>query len=184
MKLETKRLILRKPRKGDVNDFIEGMNNLKISKWLAKVPYPYKKKDALWFINHCKKKDNYSFNIELKAEKKLIGGIGLHAYDEFNESAEIGFWVNEKYWRQGILSEASMALIDFGFKKLKLNRLVQKAYVGNRASNLVAKKFGYKLEGTERKSAKAKATGKIHDCNVYGMLKNEWPKNKKRLKRK
>lgn len=183
MKLETKRLVLRKPRKSDANDLVEGLDNLKVSKWVSSVPYPYKKKDAMWFINDCKKKGNYAFSIELKSERKVVGGIGLHGYKEFDGIAEIGFWVNEKYWRQGIVKEAAIALIDFGFKKLKLRRIVQKAYTRNKASNSVAKKFGYKFEGKERKSVKAKSTGKIHDCNVYSMLKNEWPRNKKRGKK-
>jgi [ribosomal protein S5]-alanine N-acetyltransferase len=77
MKLETKRLILRKPKERDVNDLIEGLNNLKVSKNISTVPHPYRKKDATWWINHCnekkKKKESYNFEIELKEEKKLVG---------------------------------------------------------------------------------------------------------------
>ncbi len=46
MRIETKRLILRDWGKKDIDDLIEGINNLKISKWLAVVPYPYTRKDA------------------------------------------------------------------------------------------------------------------------------------------
>ena len=51
MKLETKRLILRKPRLSDWKDFVEGLNDFNVSKNLKFEPYPYRKKNALNFIN-------------------------------------------------------------------------------------------------------------------------------------
>ncbi len=188
MKLITKRLILRKPGKKDIRDLIEGLNNLNVSKYLSKVPYPYKKKDSEWWINDCKKqfakkqKRNYPFHVELKSEKKLIGAVGLHEIDHFNKSVEIGYWVNEKYQRQGVVKEALIKLIDFAFNKIKLNRLVIKAYPKNKASNNVAKKLNFKFEGTERKSHRSLSTNKIYDAKVHSLLKKDWPKIKRRLK--
>ena len=104
IKLETKRLILRKPRKSDWKDLVNGMNNLNISKNLEVVPFPYKKKDAKDFIKNKIKKwnkkdqDDFSFFIELKSEKKMIGAIGLHQVEKFNGLATTGSWINEKYW--------------------------------------------------------------------------------------
>jgi len=48
MKLETKRLIIRKVKKKDILDLVEGLNNFEVAKYLANVPYPYTKKDGLW----------------------------------------------------------------------------------------------------------------------------------------
>ena len=44
LRLETKRLILREWNKRDVNDLVEGLNNLEVTKWLVRVPHPYTKK--------------------------------------------------------------------------------------------------------------------------------------------
>jgi ribosomal-protein-alanine N-acetyltransferase len=167
---------------------IEGLTNFKVSRYLAKVPHPYKKKDALWWINNCnknwrkKKKESYIFNIELKSEKKLIGGIDVHEINYFDSTGDIGYWLNEKYWRKGIISEALIKLIDFAFKKLKINRLTILAYVGNKASNAVAKKFRFKFEGREREAARSLAAKKVYDVNKYSLLRREWPKIKGRLK--
>ena len=185
MILTTKHLILRQPKIKDAKDIIEGINNLNISKWLLVVPYPYTMKDARWYINHCaeknkqKKKDSYSFSIELKSEKKIIGGCGISKIDNHSKTAELGYWLNENYWRQGLITEAINVLIEFASKKLKLRRLTIPAYSDNKASNALAKSLGFKYEGRLRKVAFCKATGKIHDENVYGLLKEEW---KKRLK--
>ncbi len=53
--IETERLILRQYKLSDVNDVVDGLNNLNISKWLAFVPYPYTKEDAIEYIRIKKK---------------------------------------------------------------------------------------------------------------------------------
>ncbi len=182
MKIKTKRLILRPIKESDKEALIENINNLNVSKWLLVVPYPYTKKDADWWINHCnekwkkKEKDSYDFAIELKSERLQIGGIGLSHYDRFQRTAEIGYWLGEKYWRKGYISEALEAVINFAFKKLKLRRINIFAFKGNEASNGVINKFRLKLEGIKRKAVRCKATGEIHDENLYSLLKEEWKK--------
>ena len=42
--LETKRLILRDWDENDIDDLVEGLNNIEVSKWLAYVPHPFTKK--------------------------------------------------------------------------------------------------------------------------------------------
>ena len=51
MKLETARLILREWEHRDLDDLIDGLNNLEVTKWLAFVPYPYTRNDAENWIN-------------------------------------------------------------------------------------------------------------------------------------
>jgi len=187
MKLETKRLILRNPKRKDIKDMLEGLNPLEVSDTFGAVPHPYTRKDAKEWIKDCNKEDKkkkvgaYLFAIELKSEKKLIGGVWLRHIDYFNSGASFGYWVNKKYWRQGIIKEAGKALLDLAFNKLKLRRVYLFAYAHNVASNGVAKKFGFKLEGTLKKSHKSKASKKIYDTKVYGLLKEEWIKVRKRL---
>jgi len=176
----TDRLVLRSITDKDLKDLIENINNLNISKYLLVVPYPYTKKDAKYWINHCskemKKKSRKSceFVIELKSEKRLIGGIGLSKIDNFQGKAEIGYWIGEKYWRQGIGSEALKVLLDFAFDKLKLRRLEANVYTENEASARLLEKFGFVKEGLGRKSQRCKATGKIHDSYFYGLLKEDY----------
>ena len=102
--------------------------------------------------------------------------MDLNNLDKFQETATTGSWVNQKYWRQGYITEAKIAVNDFAFNKLKLRRLNSTVHVANKASNATQKKMGYKLEGVRRKMIKSKATGKIYDINVYGLLKEDWKK--------
>ena len=52
--------------------------------------------------HNLKKKSSYEFNIELKSDKVIIGGVGLSSVDEAQGIAEIGYWLNTNYHRQGI----------------------------------------------------------------------------------
>ena len=189
MKLETERLILRKPRMSDVEDLVEGMNNLNVSKNLVPVPYPYKKKDAKDFVNKKieewskRKKKDYLFFIELKSEKKVIGAIGLHKVDEFAGIATTGSWISEKYWKKGYITEAKIIVNEFAFDKLKLRRLNSEVFADNVASNKTQQKMGYELEGIMRESDRSLATEKIHNTNFYGLLKSDWKKKVSKLKR-
>jgi len=187
MKLETKRLILRNQRLSDIDDLIEGISEYDVIKMLSNPPYPYKKKDAIAFIksrnkkDRLKIKDSYVFAIELKEEKKVIGAIRLHHIDFFKGTSTTGSWINKKYWRNGYITEAKIAMNDFAFNKLKLRRLESEVFTNNKASNATQLKIGYKLEGVKRKSFKSKITGKIYDVNIYGLLKEDWKKSRPKL---
>jgi len=182
MELETKRLILRQPKKSDWKDIVEGVGDYDVSKMTSRIPYPYKQKDAEEFIKKATKRfkqkviNDYLFYIELKSEKKVIGAIGIHKIDIFSGTGETGSWINKKYWRNGYITEAKIAVNDFAFNKIKLRRLESKVYTDNKASNATQIKIGYKFEGMQRKSVKSKASGKIHDVNIYGLLKEDWKK--------
>ena len=187
MKIETKRLILRPPRKSDWRDIVEGVNNLKVSRMLAVVPYPYKKKDAELWINDClkkwkkKNKDDYTFFIELKESGGVIGATGIHKIDYDNSICMTGTWIGEKHWRKGYIYEVKLPILDFIFKDLKLRRVETAAYEINIPSQKMSKRIGFKLEGYKRQCIVSKATGKIHDEYVYGMLVLEWRKNRLKL---
>ncbi len=180
MKLETKRLILRDLTIKDVASIVENANNLSVSKWLLVVPYPYTIKDARWWVNNCKEKikenprNDYTFGIELKSEKRIIGGIGLHKIDRFQGKADAGYWLGIKYWKKGYGSEALKALLDFAFKRLKLRRIEMGIFEGNKASLALAKKFGFKKEGMKREACRAKSDKKIKDDYVMGLLKRDY----------
>ena len=92
-----------------------------------------------------------------------------------------GSWINKKYWRNGFITEAKIAANDYVFNKMKLRKLNSKIFKENKASNAVQKKIGYKFEGTQRQEAKDLATGKIHDENLYGLLKEDWKKARTKL---
>lgn len=183
IKLETKRLILREWDKKDVEDLIEGLNNIEVSKWTAYIPYPYTKKDAQNWIEYCienakkgEKRNSYDFAIELKSEKKVIGGVSLDKINIVQGTAGGGIWINAGYHGHGYGSEAFGKRIEFAFDTLNLRRLENGFFEGNTSSLKMQEKFGYKVEGMRRKAFVCIANGKIMDEYITGLLKEEWKK--------
>jgi len=184
MRFVTRRLILRLITIRDIKDLVRNINNLRVSKWLLVVPYPYTTKDAKWWVSHSaekakeKPRTDYGFNIELREETSIIGGIGITKIDRYQGTASVGYWLGEDYWGQGYGSEALEKMLDLAFRKLKLRRLEAEVFAGNKASAGLLKKFGFRYEGTTRESARCKATGKIHDAEMYSLLAKEYKRRR------
>ena len=70
-----------------------------------------------------------------------MGGTGLALQD--NDIYELGYWIGEEHWGQGIATEASRAMLSFGFNALKQTRIEAGYGDGNDASANVLKKLGF-----------------------------------------
>jgi RimJ/RimL family protein N-acetyltransferase len=181
MRLETKRLILREWKMGDVADLVEGLNDLGVARWLAFVPHPYTRKDAKKWITSCVKnakagtaRRSYDFAIELKSGGKAIGGVSLDRISPVHGTAGGGIWLNAKYQGKGYGREAFGEKIRFAFEELKLRRLENGFFEGNRASSHMQKGFGYKIEGLRREAFRCLADGKLKDECITALLVEEW----------
>jgi RimJ/RimL family protein N-acetyltransferase len=175
MRLVTKRLILRRPTLKDVKAITENANNLNVTKYISRMPYPYSIKDAKSYIKFCKKlkQNHYEFSIKLKSSGKLAGIISLMNIDKFGKKAEIGCWLGQRYWRQGIGAESAKAIMKFALNKLKLIRLEANVCCENQVSKNLWRKLGFKKEGTKRHALRSRATGRWHDTCIYGFLKSD-----------
>ena len=172
--IETDRLILRKWSLNDINDCVEGLNNLNVSKWLAFVPYPYAEKDAKDFIINSIENELYNFAIVLKSENKVIGGTQISNISYVHGTAGGGIWLNEKYQGKGYGTEAFGARIKYAFEVLGLRRLENGYFKGNDKSHEMQLKFGYKDEGIRRQKFISMSTGNVEDEYITGLLKEEW----------
>lgn len=174
--IETERLILRQYKLEDVNDVVEGLNNLNVTKWLQGAPYPYTIKDAEYFINKSINEKLYNFAIVLKSENKVIGGTQLTNIDLHNGTAGGGIWISEKYWGHGYGPEAFGARIKYAFEVLGLRRLENGYFKENEKSHKMQLRFGYKDEGIRRQKFVSRGSGKVEDEYITGLLKDEWIK--------
>ena len=182
MILETTRLLLRDWNENDIDDLVEGMNNIEVSKWLSTTPYPYTREIAAAYIDNCvllshkgeQNPDTYSFAIELKSEKKVIGGTTLKQINTFHGTASGGIWLNVDYHGFGYGTEAFGKRIEFAFKVLNLRRLENGFIEGNHASLRMQEKLGYVVEGKRRKGFLCMADGKLKDEYITSLLIDEW----------
>jgi RimJ/RimL family protein N-acetyltransferase len=166
------RVILRRPRMSDVDAIAEYCKDRQISKWISAMPYPYKKKDAVWFVNDAAKKwkNKTDYIYEIEYEGKLAGTIGLHIKGD--DKAELGYWIGRPHWGKGLIPEAAKLLMNEAFKRLKLNKIYARYIEGNEKSERVMKKLGMKYEAWLRYDAKK--NGKYVDVGQYCILKSEF----------
>lgn len=177
--IETERLILRQWNMNDLDDMVEGLNNINVTKWLAGAPFPYTIEDAKHFVQKTIDNDLYNFAIVLKSENKAIGGTQLTNVNLSYGTAGGGIWINEKYQGFGYGIEAFNARIKYAFEVLGLRRLDNGYFKDNEKSHKMQLKLGYKDEGIRRKCFVSKATGKIEDEYLTGLLKDEFVEYKR-----
>ncbi|MAF43576.1 MAG: GNAT family N-acetyltransferase [Parcubacteria group bacterium] len=163
--------ILRPYKRGDEASLRKNINNKKIYRNTLRIPYPYTKKDAHFWVscnlkfNKEKKKSEINFVIDI--EDELVGSIGFSKIK--GHKAEIGYWLAEKYWGQGIMAEAVKLATKIGFKKLKLKRIYATVFSSNKASMHVLENNGYKFEGIMKKHYKK--NNRFMDVHLYAKVK-------------
>ena len=83
--------------------------------------------EALSFIrNRIKDTENgkiYYWAISLKGEQELIGSICLWNFSEDKTVAEVGYDLHPDYFHKGIMTEAILEVISFGFNNLQLKSI-------------------------------------------------------------
>jgi len=148
-KLNTKRLNLRKIKKSDCKTILFLRSDKTINKYIERPENRQTKNiaDALYFIKELNKNlennISISWGITLKNDPKIIGTICLWNFSKNNKTAEVGYDLDPKFHKKGIMSEALNTIIDFGFKKLKLNKIEAFTHKENEDSKNLLKKQGF-----------------------------------------
>ncbi|MFT5336877.1 MAG: ribosomal-protein-alanine N-acetyltransferase [Luteibaculaceae bacterium] len=77
----------------------------------------------------------------LKEGNQFVGWAGLAYLPEFDE-IDLGFRFLPEFWGMGIATEASKAILNYGFDTLHLKRIIAIAMPENKASIRVMEKVG------------------------------------------
>lgn len=176
--IETERLILRKMALDDAQDLFEYASDPEVTEfvvWETHKSIEDSMKYLRFKIEQYEKKDVSEWGIEFKENKKFIGTCGFIMWNTFSSRAEIGYALSKKYWNRGLTTEAIRGVIDFGFRKMELNRIEARCMIGNDASERVMVKVGMKYEGFLREQMFVK--GVFKDLKIYSILKSEYLKN-------
>ncbi len=152
--LETERLILREILQEDAEAFFAMDSNPEVVKYVGIKP--------LTDINQSVKmiesiRNQYIENgigrwaVVRKEDRKLVGWSGLKLIKEINNHQNIydlGYRFTPEYWGIGYATETSIAVLNYAFNEMKLNKVFAYADVENDASNHVLKKLGFEEKDT------------------------------------
>jgi [ribosomal protein S5]-alanine N-acetyltransferase len=137
----------------DLDSLVKYANNFEIAKFMTdQFPHPYKRENGEAFISFATKDDPiHIFAIEIAGE--AAGGIGLHPQsDIMRKNAELGYWLAQPFWGQGIITKAIGQMVDFGFKTYDITRIYARPFGTNIGSRRALEKAGFILEGRFEKT--------------------------------
>jgi RimJ/RimL family protein N-acetyltransferase len=151
MELTSGPITLRPFRESDAPAMAGMANNPKIGRNLRDgFPYPYTLEHAKQHLSLFMQHNTY-FAIEYQGE--YVGNISLTPLENvYRKTAEIGYFLGEPYWNNGIMTAAVNLITEFGFKECGFARIHTGVYEYNPASQKVLEKCGYTREGVFRKA--------------------------------
>jgi [ribosomal protein S5]-alanine N-acetyltransferase len=98
-----------------------------------------------------------------------VGAIGVKINPHKTWGGEIGYFISEQYWGEGIATIAVKIFSEYCFKELKLHRLELIIDPRNKASEKVALKNKYAKEGLLKSNLYGR-DNKWHDNLLYAKI--------------
>ncbi len=140
--------ILRPWRPDDIDDLIFHGNNPRVAAFMTdQFPHPYTREAAVQFIDKTTQHiPSQVFAITI--DDKAIGGIGIFPQNDISrKNAEIGYWLGETFWNNGIITKCITKIVSYGFLTFDIDRIFARPFGTNIASQKALEKCGFVLEG-------------------------------------
>ncbi|MGV2939243.1 GNAT family N-acetyltransferase [Mesobacillus sp. LC4] len=174
--VETKRLILREPDEDDFEDIHEFKSDPQVVKYLTWGPNSREEtlqslRKQIAFQNEENRKIHV-LAVEIKDTKKVIGNALFMVRDHDFKTAEIGYFINSNYWKQGYGIEIVSGLLYLGFNTMEVHRIYAVCDAENKGSIKLLTKKGFRHEGHFIKNLKVK--GQWRDHYLFAMLSEEF----------
>ena len=154
-KIETERLVLRRPRLSDAKALHAMFGDPEVMRYIGDGSTLTPAKTKAWIEKALArwKADGFGHYV-IEKDRKVIGRAGFLVWDpdewktgtlaELGSHAaiELGWMLAREHWGNGYATEAASALRDYAFRDLKVERLISLIMHGNDASVKVAERLG------------------------------------------
>lgn len=151
----------------------------KLVAWLPWVLKIKSAEDELTFLKSvCQHYgEGKSLNTVIYYENQPAGMISFNKFKKTDQSADIGYWLGNKFTKKGIMQRSVKAMCQLGFNDYQLNKIVINAAVENQPSNHVAQRCSFHFDGVLRANEYL-IDGHFHDENHWSLLRSEWEQRK------
>ena len=172
--IETERLFLRKLKNEDADEIFNLRSDENVMKYIGKDPIT-SINEAMDFIqlvnNSLSTNFGITWAITLKENPgKLIGTIGHWRLMKEHYRAEVGYMLSPQFWKKGIMKEALIKVIDYGFNEMKLHSIEAHINPENAASAGILEATGFVREAYFKEDFFYK--GEFSDTAIYSRLNN------------
>lgn len=174
--IETNRLVLRRFEYSDSDAMLKNwIADEKIQSMYSEPAYTTKEavNELLdKYISSYEKKDYYRWAIIEKGLDECIGQIAFFLVDSINHFTEIEYCIGSQFQCKGYATEATKAIIRYGFERMNLHKIQICTKTINEPSRRVIEKCGFTYEGTLRDYfyMNDDYVGRLY----YSMLRNEF----------
>ena len=170
MKLETNRMILRRPEIKDAAAYVAIHNSDFVLRYNAMRPTTPEKMERAFTDSAYLQTAVF---LEEKKTGKLIGAIFLEEDDlRYGvESKSLSYFIDEVYSRKGYMKEAMSAAIAHLFENQELECICARAFAPNVASRALLKSLGFQENGIIPRCVKG-YTGEIFDDVIHTLFPN------------
>ena len=135
-------------------------------------PFPYSLKDARKWLKTVLPVDPPR-NFAIVSDRIIVGNIGILTKEDIHrKNVEIGYFLSEKYWGQGIAPRAVKAITSYAFSNFDIVRVYAETFADNVRSRRTLEKAGFTLEATLR--SYVIKNGIIRDSCIYSVLKGDF----------
>lgn len=169
--ITTQRLVLRKINDSDVDEIFILRSDKRILKYLDRTPAK-SVEDVYKFIKNIneleRSNEAITWAITLKNISKLIGTIGFWNITKEHYRAEIGYALNPDYQKKGIMQEALINVLDYGFKIMNLHSVEANVNPNNIASITLLEKNNFRREAYFKENYYF--NGKFIDSAIYSLI--------------
>ena len=149
--IHTKRLILRRFSKDDLDNYYNILKQEQVNKWLGtgkRKSYDDVKNMIERIENSWIENDYGVYAVINKENNELIGHCGLNNIDNAKD-VELLYAFDPASWGNGYATESAKAVIEFAKTKTDLKKLIAIAYPDNRKSRNVIEKAGFQYKGIQ-----------------------------------
>ncbi|ECG8591532.1 50S ribosomal protein L7/L12-serine acetyltransferase [Salmonella enterica subsp. salamae] len=101
-------------------------------------------------------------------QNEMAGVLSFNVIEPLNKTAYIGYWLDASLQGQGVMSQSLQALMAHYARRGEVRRFVIKCRVDNQASNAVARRNHFTLEGCMKQAEYL--NGEYHDVNLYARI--------------
>jgi RimJ/RimL family protein N-acetyltransferase len=144
--IKTERLLLRPPEPADLPVITGLLDDLPVSRMLARVPHPYRLEHAEgWFarVNNGPNASERVFAVCLDGRP-----VGMVGFQDRDGEPTLGYWLGRPYWGRGLMSEAVQAAVGWFFENRQEAMLYSGAFEENVASLRIQEKTGFEITGS------------------------------------
>lgn len=151
-------------------DLVKYANNKNVSDNLRNsFPQPYTLKDGEEFINFALLNSQNNIFKAIIVNGEAVGSIAISKKEDvYCKSGELGYWLAEDFWNQGIMTKAIKLISKMAFKQLDIVRIYAEPFASNIASRKSLENAGFTLEAVLKNSIYKNDL--ISDSCIYAMV--------------